>query len=109
MTNNAFILAGSYSIAIAAVIGLIRLQKIYAAYQPFIFITMASFLNEVVSHLLITHQKSNAIAINIFGLFDALLWLWQFRRWNTYQKRMTLFEVVTLVLIILWFIENIAF
>ena len=109
MTNNAFILAGSYSIAIAAVIGLIRLQKIYVAYQPFIFITMASFLNEVVSHILITHQKSNAIAINIFGLFDALLWLWQFRRWNTHQKRRILFKVAAPVLIILWFVENIAF
>ena len=108
MTNNAFILAGSYSIAIAAVIGLIRLHKVYAAYQPFIFITMASFLNEVVSHLLIMHRKSNAIAINVFGLFDALLWLWQFRRWNIHQKRRMLFEFAAIVLVILWLIENIA-
>ena len=108
MTNNVFIVGGSYSIAIAAVIGLIRLPTLYKAYQPFIFITIISFLNEVVSSMLIVHQKSNAVAINIFGFFDALLWLWQFRTWNKHSKRQAILNVAALLLVILWLVENIA-
>lgn len=108
MTNNAFIVAGGYSIAIAAVIGLIRLPRLYVAYQPFIFITIFSFLSEVASHLLIIYRKSNAVALNLFGLLDALLWLWQFRRWNRHPSRQMMFHVAAMSLLVLWLIENIA-
>lgn len=108
MTNNAFIIGGSYSIAIAAVIGLIRFPKVYVAYQPFIFITIISFVNEVISHIMIIYEKSNAVANNLFGLFDALLWLWQFSRWNTYRKYQMNFRGIAIILTALWYIENIA-
>lgn len=108
MTNNAFIVGGSYSIAIAAVIGLVRLPKLYAAYQPFIILTIISFINEVVSHCLIVNQKSNAVAVNIFGLFDAMLWLWQFSKWNNPHKRRLLFHITAAVLVALWLFENIV-
>jgi hypothetical protein len=108
MTNNVFILGGSYSIAIAAVIGLIRFPKLSAAYQPFILITITSFLSEVISHMLIVHQKSNAVVINVFGIFDALLWLWQFSLWDNGRKNDKRFRIAAIALGSLWIAENIA-
>jgi hypothetical protein len=109
MTNNVFILAGSYSIAIAAVIGLIRFRKLSAAYQPFILLTITSFLSEVISHMVIVHKKSNAAVINVFGIFDAFLWLWQFSLWDNNRKNGKRFRIAAIALGSLWIAENIAF
>ena len=106
MTNFAFIIVGSYSIAVAAIIGLIRFTRIHRAYQPFVFITVASLVNEVISHIMIYYKKSNAITINILGLADALLWLWQFRRWNGFNKQKLQFYVTVLLMISIWIFEN---
>jgi hypothetical protein len=107
MTNSIFIVAGSYSIAIAAVIGLIRLPRLHKAYQPFILINVLSFLNEIISHILIVNKKSNAAAVNIFGFFDAILWLWQFNRWTTDAKYKRALAVAAMFLMIIWLAENV--
>jgi len=107
MTNFTFIIIGSYSIAIAAIIGLIRFARIHRAYQPFVFITVASLINEVISHILIHYKKSNAITINLLGLADALLWLWQFRRWNGFNKHSSQFHAVAILMISIWIFEKI--
>ena len=109
MTNYTFIAAASYSIAIAVVIALIRLPKMDRSYQPFIFIIITSLANELVSHMLIRHRKSNALAVNIFGFFDALLWFWQFRKWSNRHKSRRVIYLTTIGLIVLWIVENIAF
>ena len=106
MTNFTFIIIGSYSIAVAAIIGLIRFTRIHRAYHPFIFITVASLINEVISHILIHYKKSNAITINLLGLADALLWLWQFRRWNGINKHSSQFHAVAILMISIWIFEN---
>ena len=108
MTNFAFITVGSYSIAIAAIIGLIRFTRIHKSYQPFIFITIASLSNEVISHILIHYKKSNAITINLLGLADALLWLWQFRRWNGFNKQGFQFQLAVILMISIWIFENLV-
>jgi hypothetical protein len=109
MINQTFIAVVSYSIAFAAVIGLIRLPRLPRAYQPFIFITILSLVNEVISHTLILHRKSNAVAINIFGLIDAVLWFWQFANWNIKSKRLMIIKATFITLILLWVVENIIF
>ena len=106
MTNFTFIIIGSYSIAVAVIIGLIRFTRIHRAYQPFVFITVASLINEVISHILIHYKKSNAITINLLGLADVLLWLWQFRRWNGFNKQSSQFHVVAILMISIWIFEN---
>lgn len=106
MINYKIIVAGSYSIAIASVIGLIRLPKLNRAYKPFIFITAASLANEIISHILILHKKSNAVALNFFGFFDTILWLWQFRMWNRFHKYHALYHVAAMGLLLLWIFEN---
>jgi hypothetical protein len=109
MTNYSFVLTGSYSIIVAAVAGLIRLRALHRAYQPFVFITLASLTNEVISHVLITHQKSNAVAINVFGIVDAALWLWQFKMWSSHDKDRLVLKICMIAMMLLWFVENIVY
>ncbi len=107
MTNYVLIAVISYSIVIAAIIGLVRLPRLPGTYQPFIFITILSLASEIISQILITHKKSNAVAVNMLGLFEAVLWCWQFKNWNTNQKYHLMLRVVVTALLILWIIENI--
>ena len=109
MTNYFFVLTGSYSIVVAAVAGLIKLRALHGAYRPFVFISLASLANEVISHILITHQKSNALAINIFGIVDAGLWLWQFKKWSSHVKDRIVLRVCMIAMLLLWFVENVAY
>src|SRR5687767_10900004 len=105
MTIFAFVLIASYSISLAAIIGLIRLPVIHRSYQPFILIIVLSLINEVVSHVLIYYRKSNAINNNLFGSVDALLWLWQFRRWNIIGQ---IIQVTTSIMLLgIWVTENV--
>jgi hypothetical protein len=105
MTSFVFILVASYSIIIAAVIGVIRLPVIHRNYQPFLLIILLSLISEVVSHLLIHYRKSNAINNNLIGPVDAALWLWQFRRWKVIKH---MIHVTTLVMLLsLWITENV--
>jgi hypothetical protein len=108
MINYQFILIGSYSIALAAIIGLIRFRKIHRAYQPFIFITIAALLNEICSSLLIHFHKSNAASTNILSLFECLLWLWQFRRWNGFKQGSREYPLLVAIVISTWAFENIV-
>lgn len=105
MTSFAFILVSSYSISIAAIIGVIRFPVIHRSYHPFLLIILLSLINEVVSHLLIYNKTSNAISNNLIGPLDALLWLWQFRRWNAIKR--IIHVTVSLMLLGLWVTENV--
>ena len=107
MINYQFMVIGSYSIAIAAIIGLIRFRKIHRAYQPFIFITIAALLNEICSNLLIYFQRSNAVSTNIFGLIESVLWLWQFKRWDAFKRRPWEYSVLVTLIACTWVFENI--
>lgn len=109
MIGYQFILMGSYSIAIAATIGLIRFRKILRTYQPFIIITIAALLNEVCSSLLIYFHKSNAATTNVLGLIECLLWLWQFKRWQVFKRWRWEFPVVVTLVVSIWAVENIVF
>ena len=101
------ILLCSYSIAIAAVFGLIRFRHIHRTYQPFIFITLAALTNEIVSTLLIMSDRSNAISTNILNLTECALWLLQIKKWGGFRHRKWEFPVLFSILATIWIAENI--
>jgi small basic protein len=109
MINYELILIGSYSIVIAAIIGLIRFPKIHRAYQPFIFITLVAVLNEICSNLLIYFHRSNAPSTNIFGLIECILWLWQFKRWGGFRQKRWEYPLLLSLVTAVWITENIIF
>ncbi|HUQ67605.1 MAG TPA: hypothetical protein VM101_15690 [Flavitalea sp.] len=107
MTDYTLIILGSYSIGIAAIIGLVRLRNIHASYRPFILIITMSLVVEIISHILIYFKKSNAIAVNVFGLIEGLLWLRQFRKWNTTKDQVLPLKYASILITSIWIIENI--
>jgi len=95
-----------YSIAIAAAIGLICFKKIRPAYQPFIFLICLSLFNHTLSFFMVEYVGSNTINANIYVLFDSLLYLWLFKNWGVFRRRVYLFNGFMIFLVAVWVIDN---
>ena len=107
MSIESFVLAGSSSILVAVIVVAVRLRRIHCSYYPFVLLLFAGLLNEIVSFLLIhVFKESNAVATNIFGLIEGLLWIAQFRRWTTFQDKRA-DRLLIAVIFLTWTTENI--
>lgn len=104
--NSTMLITFNFSIIIAATIGLVRFSKIYRAYQPFIYITLAGFLSELFSEISIRLYHSNAVVSNIFSMTECILWLWQFRRWDGIGNKRWKSELLVAGLACFWLGEN---
>jgi hypothetical protein len=94
----------SYSILIAALIGIIRYRSIHSAYKPFIWIIWLGSLNEIISTLSIVSNRTNTVNSNIYVLIELLLFLYVFYRWRQLTKRSMLILLAFLSLI--WITDN---
>ena len=97
-----------YSIAIPAIIGLIRFSKISVAYQPFVYYCILDVLNHTLSAILIEVYHSNTINSNIFVLIEAILFLILFKNWGLFKKRMAVFYLLLAILGSVWIIDNLV-
>jgi hypothetical protein len=43
---------------------------------------------------------------NIYVLFEGVLFVWQFRKWGSFQKRPVLYLVLQAIIMLLWIIDN---
>ena len=96
----------SYSIAVAAITGLIRLKKIDKSFTPFIILMWLGLLNEIISSLLIRKGYSNAINSNIYSLLEALLITMFFRNLDLFNWKKKMYPVLLILFILLWVAEN---
>lgn len=104
--NYSLVVLFSFSIAIAAIIGLVRFKKINPAYYPFIYCLWLGLINETISYILARTIGNNSINNNIYILFESLLITWQFQRWGIFGRSKILFPGVLLLFVIFWIIEN---
>lgn len=95
----------SFSIAIAAIIGLIRFKKINPAYYPFLFCIWLAFLNEILNYILARTIKNNIPNNNIYVLLESLLITWQFKRWGLFQRTNYLYFLLISLYVTAWVIE----
>lgn len=98
----------AFSIAIAAILGLVKFKRINPAFYPFLYVVWLAFANEVLGYFLIYAGHSNAVNINIYLLAESLLLVWQFRVWRTLQNR-ALFWSLIVSLVLFWIIESFVF
>lgn len=98
---------GSLSIAVAAIITLIRFSKIHRSYRPFVYIVVASLINELISITLIKFHHSNAINTNLLSLAEGVLWSWQLAKWKAFNTK-TQYHLTLTILITAWIAENIV-
>lgn len=98
-------IVSTYSILIAAVLGVIRFRVIQNSYYPLIYICWIALIAEIVASLV---QKNSGTLwpSNVYVLFEGLLFTWQFRKWGSFHRRDWLFYLIQAAITILWVIDN---
>lgn len=97
----------SFSIAIGAIIGLVRLKSTDQAFLPFILFLCSGFLNESISVIRIAYKYGSTINNNIYVLVSALLILWLFKNWKVLGRwAQKGFFVLALLFVLVWIWEN---
>jgi hypothetical protein len=104
--NNTLVQLFSFSICIAAIIGLVRFKIISQVYFPFLILIWLGLSNEILSVLLINKGYSNAVNNNIYVLLESLLILLQFRNWGLFDRNRVLFYCLGLLFLVAWVIVN---
>ncbi|HTF30412.1 MAG TPA: hypothetical protein VK625_16280 [Flavitalea sp.] len=95
----------TFSIIIAAVLGVIRFNQIEKSYYPFIYICWLGLLVEIIAFVF---QKSSGTLLpsNIYVLLEGLLFIWQFNKWGSFQRRPWLYFLSQGSIVVLWLIDN---
>ncbi len=71
-----------FSIIVSIIISLVRFRKIDKLYYPFIILLFLGFVSELVAITTLSIFGTNALSSNIYSLFEALVIVWQFRKWH---------------------------
>ncbi len=99
------VLIFSFTLAISAVIGLVRFKKINRAYHPFLFLIWLGLFNEILGVILARIFHDNSISTNIYLLAESVLITWQFRRWGLFDNAKPLYVFIVILLIAGWLTE----
>lgn len=95
----------SLSVGIGAVIGWIRLRKADPVFFPFILLLTAGFFTETVSIILMKKGYSNVLLYNIFSLSEAVIIVWQFKKWKFLGKKIMLYYLIQVLFLVSWVTE----
>lgn len=94
----------SLTVAIAALIGVVRIKRIHRSYYPFIWFLWLAVVNEIASLVMIRIFKTNAPNSNIYILLEFILLIWLFSNWS-FRKHSRLILILT-TFSFLWIIDN---
>lgn len=104
---NYYLVVGlSYSIFIAAIIGLVKIKRVPPVFYPFILLIWIASINEVVSYYCSKFYHSNIINSNIYALVEILLIICQFYKWDVFEKKRWLFYTLLLASSLLWIYDH---
>jgi hypothetical protein len=98
-------IVSTYSILIAAVLGVIRFRVIQNSYYPLIYICWAALITEIVASF-VQESSGTLWPSNVYVLLEGLLFAWQFRKWGLFQRRPYLFYIIQSAITTLWFVDN---
>jgi hypothetical protein len=97
----------SYTIGIAAIIGLVRFKKILKSYRLFVVFACLGLFSELLSTMMIEIRRNNAVVGNIYVLLEPLILLGLFYQWRAFNR--TMFTVLITALVGIWVCENLVF
>lgn len=97
-----------FSILIAGIIALLRFNKYFIPYFPFILCIWIGCVNELLSYFLWHNGLHTSINNNLYVLAEAVLFLLFYRNMGLFEKRPLVFWALSGTLIILWAWENFA-
>jgi hypothetical protein len=100
----------SQTILIPLIIGVIRFPKIDSTYYPFILLLLMGFTAEAISFIcrMGFHARTD-VPINIYGLIECIILLFQFHTWGFLRHRKSWFYLLLTFFILTWITENIIF
>ncbi len=108
MTIHALFLVFSYSILLAAIVGMVRYHKVTHDNWPFFYIAWVALINEILSETFTSLFHSTAVNCNIYVLVEALLYCWLFHNWGSgFRDRKKFFGLLVVVLLF-WIWDNIV-
>jgi hypothetical protein len=97
--------AFSLSVGIGAAISWMRFKKADPAYLPFFLWLWTGFITEIASLVIIDRGYSNAVIYNLFSLLEAIVILWQFKKWGLFGTKAKLYYILVTVFLVTWFAE----
>lgn len=108
--NNLGAFLVSQLVCIPLTIGLIRFNKTVASFQPFLLLLALAFLSETISFICISVlETSNAVPLNLYGLAESIVILYQFYVWGVLKRKRKLFIGLLTGFAAVWITENIIF
>jgi hypothetical protein len=96
----------SFSIAIPAIIGLVRYKKMDPTYHPFIWICCALTLNETIRYILIQNKVYTFTSYNIALPIICFLYIYQFKRWGLFRHRARLPLIIAGLMLTIWVADH---
>ena len=97
------------SIVLPMLAGLARARQIEKDYRPFLYLICAGFASDAAGIWLAYHRGSNLVLYNFFSLAEAVLILWQFKRWGIFKKRSWFYFVLITIIGIAWVADSLVF
>ncbi|RYE17733.1 MAG: hypothetical protein EOP51_23345 [Sphingobacteriales bacterium] len=102
-----FIIVSAYSLAPAALAGVVRFYRTDAVFNPFIYLLWLGIANEIYSSVVINRGDSNAFNNNIYVLGEALLLLWQFYKWEVLKRHRWIYVLPGVAVLAGWGLDNV--
>lgn len=99
----------SYSIALPAILSLVKFKTFDVKFIPFLLFVWLGLLTEVFTTVMINSGYSNAAISNCYVLVEAMLILWQFKNWKLFDKAGKYYPGFVSLLGACWLAENLIF
>ena len=101
----------SLTVAFPAIAGLIRIRKIERIYYPFLIYIFVSLANELLVGLAVDplNRAARTLNWNLFNLFEATIFILQFYYWRVFDKYKKGVFVLLVLVLIGWLAENFIF
>ncbi|MGN6268166.1 MAG: hypothetical protein ACTHM5_20985 [Ginsengibacter sp.] len=97
-----------FTIFIAGIIALVRFNKAFTPYLPFVLCIWLGCINELISYFLWQNGWHTSVNNNIYVLAEAILFLLFFRNMGLFEKQSLVFWGLFGALLVLWGWENIV-
>jgi len=98
----------SLTVAFPAIVGIIRYRKMERSYTPFLIYIIISLLNELLVKFALKSYNARNLDWQLFNLFEAVILVTQFYYWRVFSRVKRGFIIVLVILIGVWFIENLV-
>ncbi len=96
----------SLTIAIAAIIGVIRYRKMDQSYYPMVYSAILATLFEIALEYLQHHARIYMTLFFLYPLVDFLLFAWLFHNWGLFNRNKKLFRIILVVFFVAWAITT---